>query len=177
MNLQQLSPSERRLIFVFAALAFALLNFSGVRFLMKKRSQIAQISEEVSGRIRSLQKTASQSALWEQRAQWLKNSQPKLESEAAAGNNLLNTLKESAAKHGLALSKPQLATSRSENGITAVPVQFELKGNWAGFCQFLIDLQAPDRFVVVQQARLRVDSADGTQMYGDFTVAKWFAPR
>jgi hypothetical protein len=37
-----------------------------------------------------------------------------------------------------------------------------------------MELQAPDRFLVFQQARLKVDPSDATSMQGDFTVAKWF---
>jgi len=55
-----------------------------------------------------------------------------------------------------------------------VPVQFEIKGNWKSMCTFLMELQAPDRFLVFQQARLKVDPSDATSMQGDFTVAKWF---
>ncbi len=177
MNFQQFSPSERRLIAIFATIVAVLLNVIVVRFFMTNRAQIAELARQKSAQIESLDALSAQSEVWDQRAKWLQKLQPKLESEAAAGNTLLTFLKEAASKHGITLSKQQLASARNETGATAIPVQFELKGNWKGFCGFLIDLQAPDRFLVVQQARLKVDSTDATVMQGDFTIAKWFAPR
>ena len=67
--------------------------------------------------------------------------------------------------------------AKTDGGITAVPVQFEFKGPWRGVCAFFAELQAPDRFLVVQQSRMRVDPSDATQMLCDCTVAKWFAAR
>lgn len=177
MNFQQFSPSEKRLMAIVGTMVAVLLNVVVVRFFLSNRTQIADSAVQKTAQIESLRTLAAQSGLWEQRANWLQKAQPKLESEAAAGNTLLTFLKETATKHGITLSKQQLASARNETGATAIPVQFELKGNWKGFCGFLIDLQAPDRFLVVQQARLKVDAADATVMQGDFTIAKWFAPR
>jgi len=177
MNFQQLSPSEKRLMAIVGSLVAVLLNISVAKFFINNRKQIVEAIAQKNLQLESLQVLAGQVPFWEQRDQWLKKTQPKLEREAAAGNSLINFLKDTATKHGITLSKQQLASARNENGATAIPVQFELKGNWKGFSEFLIDLQAPDRFLVVQQARLKVDPSDATVMQGDFTIAKWFAPR
>lgn len=175
MNFQQFSASERRLIAVAGILVGLMLNYAVLKFFINNRSQIREATERKKEQLATLDSLASQSPLWAKRDQWLKAIQPKLESEAQAGNELLNFLKELAARNGLSLSKQQLASSKNESFATTIPVVFELKGNWKGFCQFLIDLQAPERFVVVQQARLKVDSSDATAMFGEFTVAKWFS--
>ena len=177
MKLSDLSQSEKRLVGIVAVLVVVLLNVVVFQFFAKTRLQLhTQLAQKATqaGSLRELEATAP---LWEQRSQWLQKVQPKLGSEQAEGNSLLTFLKERASKHGLTLAKQQLVSAKTDAGITAVPVQFEFKGPWRGVCAFFADLQAPDRFLVVQQSRMRVDPSDATQMLCDCTVAKWFAAR
>lgn len=177
MNFDQLSPSERRLVAAFALMLLVVVNFFGVRFFMNRRAQIVDAAAQTRSEIASLEELEGDAGMWERRMEWLRKSQPRLESEAAAGSALLNAVKESASRHGLTVSKHQPASAKPEAGAVAIPLQFELRGSWKGFCEFLMELQGPERFVVVQNARLKVDPSDATVMHGDFTIAKWFAPR
>lgn len=177
MKLSELSQSEKRLMAIVACLVVVLLNVVVFQFFAKTRRQLAAQLEQKSSLVGSLRELEASTPKWEGRAQWLQKVQPKLGSEQAEGNALLTFLKESASKHGLTLAKQQLASAKTDGGITAVPVQFEFKGSWRGVCAFFAELQAPDRFVVIQQSRMRVDPADATQILCDCTVAKWFAAR
>jgi Tfp pilus assembly protein PilO len=177
MKLSELSQSEKRLMGIVAVLVAVLLNIVVFQFFVKTRRQLDAQLEQKSALAVSLRELETTSPMWEQRTQWLQKVQPKLGSEQAEGNALLTFLKESASKHGLTLAKQQLVSAKTEGGITAVPVQFEFKGPWRGVCAFFAELQAPDRFVVVQQSRLRVDPSDATLMLCDCTVAKWFVAR
>jgi Tfp pilus assembly protein PilO len=176
MKLSQLSKSEARLAGIVGVMAAVLLNLVVFKYFSTTRAQIVQDAAQKSATLEGLRQLQKDFGFWEERAQWLQKAQPKLAGDAEGGT-LLNYLKESASKNGLTLSKQQLVSSRNDAGVVAVPVQFELKGNWKSLCAFLAELQAPERFIVVQQARLRVDASDATQMQCDFTVAKWFAPR
>ena len=177
MKLSELSQSEKRLMGIVAFLVVVLLNVVVFQFFLKTRRQLAAQYEQKTSLAGSLRELEASAPLWERRSQWLQKVQPKLGSEQAEGNSLLTFLKESASKHGLTLAKQQLVSAKTDGGITAVPVQFEFKGPWRGVCAFFAELQAPERFIVVQQSRMRVDPADATQMLCDLTVAKWFATR
>ena len=174
MSLESLSTSERRLVFITGTLFAIVLNLFFVRFFLKNRAQIQSLTEQKTEQHEAVRALAENAGLWEKRAAWLQTVHVKLESEAAAGNALINFVKVLAAKTGVSIAKQQLGASRSEGAITAVPVQFELKGNWKAICGFLMELQAPDRFLVLQQARLKIDPTDATSMQADLTVAKWF---
>jgi len=180
MKLSELSTSEKRLVGIVATLAAVLLNVLVGKFFLNTRSQLTQQTVQKTGMCDSLRGLMENAPLWEERANWMQKRQPKLESDAAQqneGNALLNLLKENASKHGVSLSKQQLVSAKTETGAVAIPVQFELKANWKNLCGFLADLQAPERFIVIQQSRMRIDPADATQMLCDMTVAKWFAAR
>jgi len=177
MKFSELSPSERRLVGIVVALVVLLLNVSVVKYFLSTRNQLQQASLQKTQLCESLRLLVDSAPFWEGRGQWLQKTQPKLENEALEGNALLNFLKDGASKHGVALSKQQLVAAKNEAGVIAVPVEFEVKANWKNLCAFLQELQAPERFVVIQQSRLRVDPTDPTQMLCNITVAKWFAPR
>jgi Tfp pilus assembly protein PilO len=177
MKFSELSTSEKRLVGIVAVLAALLVNLLVVKFFLTTRSQLAQQAEQKTTLSNSLRLLVEDASLWEERANWMLKHQPKLENDVAEGNALLNLLKEKASKHGVSLSKQQLVPAKTETGAVAVPVQFEVKAHWKNLCGFLADLQGPDRFIVIQQSRLRVDPADATQMLCDMTVAKWFAAR
>lgn len=177
MKFSELSTSERRLVGIVAALSGLLLNVLVLKFFLTTRSQLTQQAVQKTAMCDSLRMLVEDAPLWEERANWMQQRQPKLENDVAEGNALLNVLKENASKHGVSLSKQQLVPAKNETGAVAVPVQFEVKAHWKNLCGFLADLQGPDRFIVIQQSRLRVDPADATQMLCDMTVAKWFAAR
>lgn len=177
MKFSDLSASERRLVSIVAALFFVLLNVVVVKYFISTRAQLVQQSVQKTELCASLRLLNESSALWEERAQWLQKTQPKLEVEQVEGNALLTLLKESASKNGVSLSKQQLASARNDSVSLAVPVECELKASWKNLCGFLADLQAPEKFVVIQQSRLRIDPTDATQMLCTLTVAKWFAPK
>lgn len=177
MKFSELSTSEKRLMGGVAILAGLLLNLLVVKFFLNTRHELALQAVQKTTMCDSLRILVADAPMWEERAKWVQKFQPKLESDAAEGNALLNVLKENASRHGVSLSKQQLVPAKNETGAVAVPVQFELKANWKNLCGFLTDLQGPDKFIVIQQSRLRVDPADATQMLCDMTVAKWFAAR
>ena len=162
---------------VVAGLLVLLLNAAVVKYFLNTRASMVQQRAQKTELCDSLRLLTENSALWESRADWVQKKQPKLEGEQAEGNALLNLLKNSAAKHGVTLSKQQLVPAKTEMGSTAVPVECELKANWKSMCAFLSEIQSPDRFTVIQQSRLRIDPSDATQMLCNITVAKWFAPR
>lgn len=177
MNFSALSQREKVFVGIVAGLAALLVNLLVIKFFVNTRGELAQQAVQKTQMCESLRLLMENGPLWEDRAKWLQRTQPKIGDETVEGNALLNLLKEKASKHGVSLSKQQFGSQRTETGAVAIPVQFELKANWRNLCGFLSDLQSPERFIVIQQSRLRIDPSDSTQMLCDMTVAKWFAPR
>lgn len=179
MKLDSLSPSEKRLGAILGIVVVVVFNLLVARFFVTNYRRIRDQGGEKASQRDALTALAESSDLWEKRAAWLQKSQPKLDSESAAGTALLTQVKALATSHNVTLSKAQPGVARSDAsmGVTAVPVQFTLKGSWKNVCEFCMSLQSPEKFVVFQDARLRVDTQDATLLEGDFTVAKWFASK
>ena len=177
MRWSSLSASERRLMAVMGLVAAVLLNLVLFKFCRTKYLVFREQIESKQREIADLELLASGRDLWLQRAAWIDSAQPRLDNEALAGNNLLNALRETAAKHGMTVTKPQIGVAVPQGKSVAVPVQFEVRTSWKSLGAFLYDLQGPGQFLVFQQARLKVDPNDKTLMQAEFTVAKWFAKK
>jgi hypothetical protein len=178
MTLDSLSPSEKRMAAILGVVVVLVLNLVVGRFFLTNYRRIRDQSVEKKAQRDTLLALAQTGDLWEARAAWLQKKQPKLESESVAGNDLLSHVKTLAGSTHVTLSKAQPGVARTDSmGVTAIPVQFNLKGNWKNVCDFCMQLQSPDKFIVFQDARLRVDAQDATLLEGDFTVAKWFASK
>jgi Tfp pilus assembly protein PilO len=177
MKWSALSPSERRLMAVMGLVAAVLLNLVLFKFCRTKYLAFREQIESKEREIADLELLASGKDVWLQRSAWVDSAQPRLENEALAGNNLLNALKETASKHGVTITKPQIGVAVPQGKSVAVPVQFEVRTSWKSLGAFVYELQGPGQFMVFQQARLKVDPNDKTLMLAEFTVAKWFAKK
>jgi Tfp pilus assembly protein PilO len=178
MTFDTLTPSEKRLGALLGVILAVVLNLVVARFFVTNYRKISDQGREKISQRDTLMNLAQSADLWEKRAAWLQKKQPKVESESAAGTALLSQVKTLATSTQVTLSKAQPGVARTDAmGITAIPVQFTLKGTWKNVCEFCMQLQAPEKFIVFQDVRLRVDAQDYTQLEGDFTVAKWFAAK
>jgi Tfp pilus assembly protein PilO len=178
MTFDSLSPSEKRMGALLGIVLVLVVNLLVARFFVNNYRRIREQSMEKSAQRDALLALASHADLWEKRATWLQKKQPKLESEAVAGTALLNQIKELASSRGVTLAKAQPGNARTDSmGTASIPVSFSLKGSWKQVCEFCMDLQAPEKFVVFQDARLRLDAQDAKMLEGDFTVAKWFVSK
>ncbi|HEX8077234.1 MAG TPA: hypothetical protein VF511_05425 [Chthoniobacterales bacterium] len=114
-------------------------------------------------------------ALWEKRAQWLKEHQPTLKGPGDA-STLLDQIKQVAGKHNVLIENPAIGTSDTTPERQAVFASFDVKSPWPPLVRFLYDIQQPESFVVFESITLSIDPADPTAMRGKMKVARWFAP-
>ena len=114
-------------------------------------------------------------ALWEKRAQWLKEKQPVLKGPGEA-STLLDQVKQIAGKHNVVIENPAIGTGDSTPDRQSVFASFEVKSPWPPLVKFLYEVQQPESFVVFESVTLNIDPADPTMMRGKFKIARWFAP-
>ena len=68
-------------------------------------------------------------------------------------------------------NQPKLA---NEDG-AGVQLLDLVKCSWSSLVGFLGEIQAPERFIVLESVNLKVDPADPTQMFGRLKIARWYA--
>lgn len=172
---QRLSQRERILSAIVAAVVFLLLNWFVWSKLM---GSLDQARTELAARrdTRKVQEVfIRERALWEKRAQWLKEHQPTLKGPGEA-STLLDQIKQVAGKHNVVIENPAIGTSDATPERQAVFASYEVKSPWPPLVKFLYDVQQPESFVVFESITLNIDPADPTAMRGKMKLARWFAP-
>jgi hypothetical protein len=114
-------------------------------------------------------------ALWDKRAQWLKEHQPSLKGPGDA-STLLDQIKQVAGKHNVLIENPAIGTGDATPERQSVFASVEVKSPWPPLVRFLYDVQQPESFVVFESVTLNIDPADPTAMRGKLRIARWFAP-
>ncbi|MDP9097650.1 MAG: hypothetical protein M3N48_01460 [Verrucomicrobiota bacterium] len=172
---QRLSQRERILSAIVAAVVFLLLNWFVWSKLMGSLDQ-ARTNLAARRDTRKVQEVfIRERAVWEKRAQWLKEHQPTLKGPGEA-STLLDQIKQVAGKHNVVIENPAIGTSDATPERQAVFASYEVKSPWPPLVKFLYDVQQPESFVVFESITLNIDPADPTAMRGKMKLARWFAP-
>jgi hypothetical protein len=172
---QRLNQRERILSAVVVGVVFLLLNWI---IWSKLLSSLDRARTDLAARrdTRKVQEVfIRERALWEKRAEWLKQHQPTLKGPGDA-STLLDQIKQIAGKHNVVIENPAIGTSDATPERQAVFASFEMKSPWPPLVRFLYDVQQPESFVVFESITLNVDPADPTAMRGKMKLARWFAP-
>ena len=172
---QRMNRRERILATVVAGIVFLLINLYVWGKLFSSLDQ-ARADLEARRNTRKVQEVyIKERALWEKRAQWLKEHQPVLKGPGEA-STLLDEIKQIAGKHNVLIENPAIGTGDATPDRQSVFAQVEVKSPWPPLVRFLYDVQQPESFVVFESVTLNIDPADPTMMRGKLKIARWFAP-
>ncbi len=175
--IHRLSKRELGMALAVLGIVFIFANLMAINAFRKKN---AQLSADLAARkleLSTQKEILAQQALWQQRGDWITANQPKLENRERAGVALLEEIQQAAKASNVLLERPELGTVDTQPLYQSVSVGVQTKSSWSALIAFLNTLQQPGRFVVFESAELQIDSADKTQMRGQFRIAKWFAPQ
>lgn len=172
-----ISSRERNLLLIVGGLVAVFLNLFLINFFLKNRARLQQELRSKAGQLAAMQALYSERDKWAQRADWLKDKQPKLVNQDLARGQLLEEVRELARLTNVQPLEPQLNEPEFRPHCTAVIVSIETRSTWPALRDFLYQMQKPDRFIVFESVNLQTDKEDKTQMHGKFRIAKWYAPR
>ena len=174
--LAQMSPRERTLVFVIGGAVLIFVNVMLLKFFIKNHSQLRVTMARAQQDIDDLKRRDSERAMWAQRDAWITQNLPVIGDSMVAGRELGITIKEVAQRHGVTIESPNPGVPAKLQGYTSLPYKISVKASWRPMFQFLQELQAPGKFIVLDPMDLKVDASDKTQLRADVTVSKWFAP-
>jgi hypothetical protein len=172
---QRLNRRERLLSAAVAGVIFLLLNWYiwGKLFGALDQTRTDLVARQNTRKVQEV--FIRERALWDKRAQWLKEHQPVLKGPGEA-STLLDQIKQVAGKQNVVIENPAIGTSDATPDRQAVFASFEVKSPWPPLVRFLYDVQQPESFVVFESMTLNIDAADPTMMRGKMKAARWFAP-
>jgi len=172
-----LSSREKILAVIVAGIVLLGGTYMLIDSYTSKRSALTSRVASGKKQLRSLHEMLGQSALWEQREQWLQAKQPHMENADTAGVQLHDGVRELARRYAVLLENPTIRTPEHRSECIAVALEFETKSPWSPLVEFLEALQTPEQFVAIESVNLKIDPADATQVHGRFKIARWYAPK
>ena len=178
-----LSNRERNLSILVGTVAFLFVTFFVTDYFLKNKARLTAGLAVKKGQLKAMQMRSADKAVWDQRAVWLQEKQPKLGDEQRAAEQLRETVKELAKKHQVLIESSDYlpaarkADARKPDYYTAIGIKIGTKSEWSALVRFLGELQTPEQFIALESADLKIDEADQTKMHGDFKIARWYAPK
>jgi Tfp pilus assembly protein PilO len=172
-----LSKRERLMATAVGSVFVIVINFILIRYFLQNQGRLAFEFRQKTVQLDGMKKMLADKPIWEQRAAWLKEKQPKLTNEATAGGELLEEVRKIAQKNNVQPLDPQIGTAERQPQYVAVGVTIDIKGTYEALRDFLKEMQAPDRFIVFKSANLQIDKEDKTKMHAHFIIQRWFAPK
>jgi hypothetical protein len=173
-----MTQREKILVGIVGTVVALLLNLFLISFFMKNQRQLRQDLENKKVQMDGMKQLLADRDVWAKRDAALRASQPKLENQATAGVQLLDHVRDVAKKHSVRIMPETLTIGTPERRpqCVAVPINIETTSTWKALINFLLDLQGENKFIVLESANFRKDTADQTLMNAKFRIAKWYAP-
>ncbi len=174
--LDKMSRREKTLAAIVAGALALIVLMVLINFVMEKQASLrAQLSAKRT-ELATLETLSAERNTWAARDEWINAAQPRLTNRSGAGVQLLDEVKEIARENGVMLENPAIGLPDTKSAYASMPVTVETKSSWESLIKFLQQLQAPDRFLAVENMEVKVDEADDTKMHGSFRIARWYAP-
>lgn len=173
--MNRLSQREKVLAGVVAGVIFLFANLLLFSSLRKEATSLAAKVAGQRSELISLREILKDRPLWEQRGEWLREKQPKLENANQASVTLLEEIKAAAQACEVLLESPELGRLEEREAARAVTVTVLARGPWSGLVKFMHQLQQPDLFLVFESVNLQIDSRNPSQMQSRLRIARWYA--
>lgn len=172
----QLSQREKVLSAIVGGAVLIFLNLFLINYFLKNNNSLRASLANKQAQLSALQTVLRDAPMWQQRSDWLKANQPRLDNAESASVQLIEQITATARKHTILLDSPQPTQAVHNPDYTSVPVKIGAKGAWENMVDFLYELQGPEKFIVLESATLTKDPQDQTQMQASLSIAKWYTP-
>ncbi|MCX6968423.1 MAG: GspMb/PilO family protein [Verrucomicrobia bacterium] len=173
--MNRLTSRERALIFLVAAVLFAVGNWALLTSLKNRHARLKADLVQKQAEIQSMKLLLAESEQSASRQAWLSAKQPRLTNPEQTRVQLLEQIKEAARANDVLLESPELGDLEVQGAYRSVSVQVATKSSWASLVKFLHAMQQPDRFIVFETATVQIDPGNASRMSCKFKIAKWYA--
>lgn len=154
----RLSKKELRLLIAFLATIFVagnVLSLKGYLSALKgARSRIAAYTSQREG----IDALLADRQYWEERQRWIEEHQPEIKDAGAAQGALIESLQKSARERGITILEQTILEPAVKPQYHEVFVRLKLKAPMNEMIAWLAEIQAPERFTVINQFALSVDA-------------------
>lgn len=154
----RLSKKETRLLLAFSATIFCAVNVIALKSYLTALTGARSRLTAYSSQRQTIDALLSDRAYWEDRQRWLDEHQPELENSGAAQGALIETLQKVARDRGITILEQTILEPTVKPYYQEISVRLKLTAPMKEMVAWLAEIQAPERFYVVDQLSLSVDT-------------------
>lgn len=168
-----MTAREQKLAIGLTAITLIGGAFLGLRQLQAWKARVDVRAISLATRRAEAQELMSTKEIWQKRSEWLAEKQPEFTKRSDADLDLLNLIRESAAKFDVTV-QPQPTDPIERAGLTSANMLVAAKGDFKSVMQWLHAIQEPAAFISISSLALLPDEQDTTQVNATINIQKWF---
>ncbi len=172
-----MSPKEKKLLILFGAVGFIVLNFFIFKILKDKQAKVRADRIDAESKLELAEKFRESSDQIRDQMDWLAKHEP----EPASSQDLqtkLQKLGESEARNsGLTIkSQTSLPTDTQGANYHQSNFKFVLSGTEQALYQWFDRVNLPEQFRVASHINMKPNQQDDTKIDCTVTISQWFVP-
>ncbi len=171
-----MSPREKKLLLMFAAAGFVILNFLGYTFLQNVKQQVTKDRAEAETALRNADNFRNSSNEVRDEMEWLEEHEPTPKEDQDVQTTLQQFAEREAKAAGLTIKNQKpLPTDSTGKFYRRAKIQLVLTGTEESLYGWFDHINAPDQLRIATQIRLSPNT-DDTKIDCTVTVEQWFVP-
>lgn len=171
-----MKASEQRLVAILAVLAAVCGGAILSQSLLRKQKELDRRAQALELKQAEAAAMLAEGALWKDRYDWLKATQPPMTSGSQATQDLLQEMLATAASHNLVVQKQQLLETTRQAYYHEVGVTLTLLGDLPDFFRWLHGMLSPESFRMVSLLKIVPDTQDKSKIVFTVRLNRRYAP-
>lgn len=149
------NPNERRLLIIFGALIFLILNILAIRWVSSWKQSLTGQVDQLEQTVTGLQSFLEERAYWETRQVWMQAHPLEIHPGQEADSQFAEEIQKTLTQSGLNIDAQQIRDSIQEKGLITSELEFRVKGQLEQVIRWLCQVQQPGKHVVIEALTLR----------------------
>ncbi|HEX5789860.1 MAG TPA: hypothetical protein VFY13_01850 [Luteolibacter sp.] len=173
-----MSPREKKLLILFAAAGFIMINLIGLAQFRSKRASIEQERQQAHRRLQTAKLFQQGRQQAQQDMEWLEANQPQPAENQDVQVALEALCSAEARKQGLELKDRDVLPSDTTAGrqYHRAKIRFQVSGSEEALYRWCLSISSPKQLRAVTQLILSPSKQDETRIDCTATFEQWFVP-
>jgi hypothetical protein len=167
------TKSEKVLLAILIGIIFVGGNFYGYQWLASKQASLDLTRAQLRADQAEAEVDLQKADVWAKRKAWIQAQEPVLGEEGDTKAKVLEYVLKGARDHHLEILEQTLNDSQPGVAGTRINVSIKIKGGMEGLCQWLSELQKPERFYAISLLSLKADQ-DQKSMVATLQLFRYF---
>ncbi|MBC8127277.1 MAG: hypothetical protein H8M99_09085 [Gloeobacteraceae cyanobacterium ES-bin-144] len=173
-----MSPREKKLLLMFAAAGFVILNFLAFGFFQSKKIAVERGLEEAKQKLVTAETFRASSEQVTEEMNWLAEHEPEPAANQDVQTKLQQFCEQQAKSAGLSIKSQKPLPTEATPGAHyhRAKIQIMVNGTEEALYRWFDNLNMPDQLRIASTIRMTPNKEDDTKIDCTATIEQWFVP-